>query len=180
MALGFRKSLFGYNQEDVAEFINRQSVKHTEIQTELNAKIKENEKQIASVKEALNFANEENSRISSELSFYKEKYEEVKTLSDNIGKLYLVAQTNAKAIMNAANEAKDATDNEIKQNITAIDAANEELNELKLKIEKLCESFSNDVDRINETLASTKAIIEKSASKQEENTTNFEKVYSNL
>lgn len=180
MALGFRKSLFGYNQEDVAEFINRQSIKHTEIQTELNAKIKENEKQISSIKEALTLANEENARILSELTFYKEKYEEVKTLSDNIGKLYLVAQTNAKSIMNAANEAKDATDNEIKQNIIAIDAANGELNELKIKIEKFCENFSSDVDKINETLASTKAIIEKSATKQEETTANFEKVYSNL
>ena len=33
MALGFRKSLFGYNQEDVAEYINRQAVKNAEIQT---------------------------------------------------------------------------------------------------------------------------------------------------
>ena len=180
MALGFRKSLFGYNTEDVAEYINRQSVKHAEVQTELNAKIKENEKQLSSIKEALNLANEENAKISDELSFYKEKYEEVKTLSDNIGKLYLVAQTNAKAIMNAANEAKDATDNEIQQNITAIDAANQELNELKQKIENLCQSFSTDVDKINETLASTRAIIEKSASKQEENTSDFEKVYANL
>lgn len=180
MALGFRKSLFGYNTEDVTEYINRQSVKHAEVQTELNAKIKESEKKISVITDALNLANEENNNISKELAFYKEKYEEVKTLSDNIGKLYLVAQTNAKAIMNAANEAKDATDNEIKLNISAIDSANEELNALKGKIAELCETFTNDVDKINETLASTKAIIENSTATQEENTNQFEKVYSNL
>ena len=81
MALGFRKSLFGYNTEDVAEYINRQSIKHTEIQTELNSKIKESEKQISAISEALNIANEENSNISKELAFYKENTKRLRPLA---------------------------------------------------------------------------------------------------
>ena len=180
MALGFRKSLFGYNQEDVAEYINRQSVKNAEIQTELNAKIKANEQQINSLNDALNIANEENSNITKQLEFYREKYEEVKTLSDNIGKLYLVAQTNAKAIMSAANEAKSVTDNEIQQNIAAIDSANEALNSVKIIINDLCDNFANDVEKLNETLKNTKAIIENKSTEQAEHSENFEKVYNNL
>lgn len=180
MALGFRKSLFGYNQEDVAEYINKQSIKHTEIQTELNSKISISEQKINELTAALSLKREENKKILSELEFYREKYEEVKTLSDNIGKLYLVAQTNAKAIMSAANEAKSATDSEIKQNISAIDAANEALNIVKNKINALCDSFTNDVDNLNKTLLNTKAIIENTSAKQEERSENFEKVYSKL
>ncbi len=180
MALGFRKSFFGYNQEDVSEYINRQAIKNTEIQTELNAKIKDNEQQITALKEALNVATKENRTISEQLEFFREKYEEVKTLSDNIGKLYLVAQTNAKAIMSSANEAKNVTDNEIQQNIAAIDSANNSLNSVKLKIKDLCDNFTNDVEKLNETLANTKAIIESTSRKQSEHSENFEKVYNSI
>ncbi len=180
MALGFRKSLFGFNQEDVTDYISRQAVKNTQIQTELNTKIKENEKQIASLIEAVNIANEENGNITKQLDFYREKYEEVKTLSDNIGKLYLVAQSNAKAIMSAANEAKTATDSEIQQNIAAIDAANEALNSIKLKINDLCDNFTSDVEKLNQTLKNTKSIIENSTTEQDKQTENFEKVYKSL
>ena len=180
MALGFRKSLFGFNQEDVTEYISRQAVKNTEIQTELNTKIKQNEQQITSLKEALDIANEENNNITEQLEFYKEKYEEVKTLSDNIGKLYLVAQTNAKAIISAANEVKTVTDNEIKQNISAIDSVNEALNSVKIKINDLCNVFTNDVEKLNETLENTKSIIENASTQQTEHSDNFEKVYKSL
>lgn len=180
MALGFRKSLFGFNQEDVTEYISRQAIKNSEIQTELNAKIKNNEEQISSLKEVLDIANEENSNMTKQLEFYREKYEEVKTLSDNIGKLYLVAQTNAKAIMTAANEAKTATDSEIQQNIAAIDAANDALNSVKLKINDLCDNFTNDVEKLNETLKNTKSIIENSTTEQVKQADNFEKVYKSL
>ncbi len=180
MALGFRKSLFGYNQEDVAEYISRQEVKNTEIKAELNAKIKSGEEQIKELTEkTLNLGNE-NSELRESIEFYRTKYEEVKTLSDNIGKLYLVAQTNAKAIMNAANEAKNATQSEIEQNLAVINSTNEALNTLKAKIAEMCNSFTTDVDKLNSTLLDTKAVIENSSTEQAERTDNFDKVYTSL
>ncbi len=180
MAFGFRKSLFGYNQEDVAEYLNKQSIKHAEVRTDLNGKIKAKEEEISSLNEKLNSVISEKENLEKDIVFYREKYEEVKTLSDNIGKLYLVAQTNAKAIMSAANEAKSATDTEIEQNINAINEANSALNSVKEKINDLCRNFTSDVEKLNETLENTKSIIEKSTETQEERAENFEKVYANL
>lgn len=180
MALGFRKSLFGYNQEDVAEYINRQAVKNTEIQTELNAKLKSNAEQIKELNEKLEKLSSENSELNEKLEFYREKYEEVKTLSDNIGKLYLVAQTNAKAIMSAADDAKNATNSEIEQNMAVINSTNEMLNSLKAKVTEMCDSFTADVDKLNSTLLDTKAVIESSSCEQRENAENFDKLYSSL
>ncbi len=180
MPFGFRISLFGYNQEDVAEYINKQAIKNAEVRTDLNGKIKTLEEEISSLNEKLNSAISENENLNKDIAFYREKYDEVKTLSDNIGKLYLVAQTNAKAIMSAANEAKTATDTEIKQNISAINEANSALNSVKEKINDLCQNFTSDVEKLNETLENTKSIIEKSAETQEERAENFEKVYANL
>ena len=180
MALGFRKSLFGYNQEDVAEYINRQAVKNTEIQTELNAKIKANAEQINELTEKLEKLNTENAELNEKIAFYREKYEEVKTLSDNIGKLYLVAQTNAKAIMSAADQAKNATDNEIEQNIAVIDSTNEMLNTLKAKVAEVCDNFKSDVDKLNSTLLDAKATIEGSAIEHKESLESFDKLYASL
>ena len=177
---GFRKSLFGYNQEDVAEYINRQAVKNTEIQTELNAKIKANAEQINELTEKLEKLNTENAELNEKIAFYREKYEEVKTLSDNIGKLYLVAQTNAKAIMSAADQAKNATDNEIEQNIAVIDSTNEMLNTLKAKVAEVCDNFKSDVDKLNSTLLDAKATIEGSAIEHKESLESFDKLYASL
>ncbi len=180
MALGFRKSLFGYNQDDVNDYIQRQAVKNTQIQTELNTKIKQNEDSIKALTEQLNAANQKNSELSESIDFYRKKYEEVKTLSDNIGKLYLVAQTNAKAIMNAAEQAKGAAQVEIDKNIDVLNATNETLNALKAKVQEMCDSFAGDVDSLSAELLDAKSIIVSSAASQQENCDNFEKLYSSL
>ncbi|MBR3961742.1 MAG: hypothetical protein IKK13_06000 [Clostridia bacterium] len=180
MALGFRKSLFGYNQDDVTDYIQRQAVKNTQIQTELNTKIKQNEASIKALTEQLNDANQKNSELTESIEFYREKYEEVKTLSDNIGKLYLVAQTNAKAIMNAAEQAKGAAQGEIDKNIEVLDATGETLSALKAKVLDMCNNFAGDVDSLSAELMDAKKVIEASASTQQETSENFEKLYSSL
>lgn len=180
MALGFRKSLFGYNQDDVTDYIQRQAVKNTQIQTELNTKIKQNEASIKALTEQLNDANTKNSELTESIEFYREKYEEVKTLSDNIGKLYLVAQTNAKAIMNAAEQAKDAAQGEITKNIDVLNATGETLGALKAKMLEMCNSFVGDIENLSAELDDAKKVIETSSATQQENSENFEKLYSSL
>lgn len=180
MALGFRKSLFGYNQDDVTDYIQRQAVKNTQIQTELNTKIKQNEDSIKALTEQLNTANQKNNELTENIEFYRKKYEEVKTLSDNIGKLYLVAQTNAKAIMSAAEQAKGVAQDEIDKNLEILNTTSETLNTLKAKVQEMCNSFAGDVDSLSAELLEAKTVIENSATLQQENSNNFEKLYSSL
>ncbi|MBQ6815870.1 MAG: hypothetical protein IJP26_01380 [Clostridia bacterium] len=178
MALGFRKSLFGYNCDDVAEYLQKQAIKNTQIQTELNTKIKEGNQKIEESEKQIENLKSENSELLEKVEFYSAKYEEVKELSDNIGKLYLVAQTNAKAIMNAADTAKDGINLEIESNLSAINAANENLNDLKTKIINMCNEFTDNVDKLNLSLNDTKATLENSKKIQSDSAENFEKFYS--
>ena len=117
MALGFRKSIFGYNCEDVSEYLLKNQNSHKQAVAALNDTINELREKLADAEENNTKLCGVNSDLQSQLDFYKSKYEEVKTLSENIGKLYLVAQTNAKSIINAADEARAASLEEIEDNI---------------------------------------------------------------
>ena len=90
----------------------------------------------------------------------------------------MVAQTNAKAIMNAADTAKDGINSEIESNLTAINTANENLNDLKTKIINMCNEFTDNVDKLNLSLNDTKATLENSKKIQSDSAENFEKFYS--
>ena len=160
MALGFHKSLFGYNCEEVTEYVHKTISSNQEIQNSLNKKIKDAEQKISELNTEIDSINNEKSEIQKQLEFYQAKYEEIKVLSENIGKLYLVAQTNANAIIDAAEKSKEAANSEIANNIAVIDSTNESLNDMKVRINELTADFCAKVDELNNSLIKTKAIID--------------------
>ena len=175
MALGFHNSLFGYNCEEVTEYVHKTITSNQEIQNALNNKIKEAKLEIGKLNDAIVEVNNEKAQLEEQLNFYKAKYEEIKVLSENIGKLYLVAQTNANAIIDAAEKSKDATYTEIGNNLAVIDSTNLSLNDMKSRINSLTAEFCNQVDELNNSLLKTKEIIENAtmdaaASKEEYDT----------
>lgn len=180
MVLGFKKSLFGYNCDEVNGYISNQNAKHSEITSELNLKISNSLNELTELNEKFEKLLSENEKLKSDIEIYKSKYDEVKTLSDNIGKLYLVAQTNAKAIINAANTAKNAANDEVARNLSAIDSVNSSLNEIKDKLNNVFTDFTTDIDNLNSSLEKAKNVINNSASEQSEYADNFEKIYNQL
>lgn len=177
MAIGFRKSLFGYNTEDVSNHLTKITLENQEIQNALKARVDELTNELNVSKASVENLTAENSEIKEKLDYYIAKYEEVKNLSENIGKLYLVAQTNAKAIMAAADEAKNTAHTEIEQNLTAINATNATLNELKNKITSLNNEFIVKVDELNASLLAAKQIIESADKTEQEKLESFDRAY---
>lgn len=177
MAIGFRKSLFGYNPEDVSNHLNKITLENQKIQNALNERVKELTNELESSKASLDNLTAENAEIKEKLDYYIKKYDEVKNLSENIGKLYLVAQTNAKAIIAAADEAKTTADTQIQQNLNAINATNASLNDLKNKITTLNNEFIAKVDELNSSLLNAKEIIESAHKTEQEKQENFEKTF---
>lgn len=156
MAAGFRKSLFGFNCDDVINYIKKLHANFTEKEKgfkkdieNLNAKI---EKVNTEYKDALT----KNAELQEKLSEFESKKREMERLSENIGKLYLVAQTNAKSIMNNAEENSRLASEEVAKNITAIDETHEALELLRRSITETSENFAREVDELMRSLSAAK------------------------
>lgn len=159
MSIGFRKSLLGFNCNDVLDYIER---------THKNFKDKENKlnSQLDSVKEELSISKADFEKLMAEkavvdakLAEFNAKYDEIERLSENIGKLYLVAQANAQAVMSSSEESAKISFEEVNKNIISIDEAHESLKEIRAEITKTSEEFVAEVDRLMNSLSATKIQI---------------------
>ncbi len=180
MALGFRKSLFGFNCDDVIDYIEN---------THRKFKIKaDNLKQTAdefsqkldrSKVDYQNLLNEKN-EIAQKLEEFTKKADEIERLSENIGKLYLVSQANAQAVISNSQESAELSKGEVEKNLTAIDQAHVSLNELRQSIIKTSEDYINEVDSLIASLDNTRQQIADNTQKTDEAIENFEQVYENI
>ena len=92
---GFRRSLFGFNTDDVLEYIEKTHKSFSKKQDALNQKADSLAKDLELSKEQYDNLMAEKAIVDEKLNAFVEKYEEIEKLSENIGKLYLVAQANA-------------------------------------------------------------------------------------
>lgn len=180
MALGFRKSLFGYNCEEVSDYINKANAENKEVLSALDNKLKTAQSDLENLRGECETLKTDNAKLCDDLNFYKSKYEEVKKLSDNIGKLYLVAQTNARAIMSAAKEAKDVASEQIGNSMSVINEVNDSLNQIKLRLSQINADFTQSVGSLNSSLDSAKALIENSELIEQQRSEEFEKIFNNI
>lgn len=180
MALGFRKSIFGYNCEEVSEYLHKNENSHKQAISALNVTINELRDKLAEAESNNTALSDENSALLANLDFYKTKYEEVKTLSENIGKLYLVAQTNAKSIISAADNARVASFEEIEENIAAINKTNASLAEIKSQILTMSDNFVKEIEKLTSSLEQIKALAAAADENGNAKVTDFEKVFKNI
>ncbi len=180
MALGFRKSIFGYNCEEVSEYLHKKDYENKQIVASLNQKINGLTDELSKINNTNAELSENIKELTEQLDFYKSKYEEVKTLSENIGKLYLVAQTNAKAIINSANETRTLTENEIEENLALINNTNSSLLTLKSDLINLSNTFVSEIERLSVSLDKIKCLAQGSKENADNGVQNFEKVYDNI
>ncbi len=180
MALGFRKSLFGYNCEDVAEYITKAATDNKQAVSALKEKLKTEAQQNTELNQRINSLNDDLAKTAESLDFYKAKYEEIKTLSDNIGKLYLVAQTNARAIITAADDASGNSKAELERNISVLDKTEAALLETKEKLNTLNEEFTARVTALSSELESIKRLSSKADSVKQESLKSFENAYKKI
>lgn len=177
MSIGFRKSLLGFNCNDVLDYIER---------THKNFKDKENKlnSQLDSVKEELSISKADFEKLMAEkavvdakLAEFNAKYDEIERLSENIGKLYLVAQANAQAVMSSSEESAKISFEEVNKNIISIDEAHESLKEIRAEITKTSEEFVAEVDRLMNSLSATKIQIAENKDTCETAEKEFAEVY---
>lgn len=159
MSVGFRKSLFGFNCDDVISYIEESHKKFSAKENELNQKIDNLDNTIASVNAQLEDVKTAKAAVEAQLKEYTDKYDEIERLSQNIGKLYLVAQANAKSVMQNSAENRDIANREVEKNLHSIDNAHEQLATLKSEIMQTSNDFVTKVDALVTSLSTARSKI---------------------
>lgn len=180
MSVGFRKSLFGFNSQDVIEYIDKSHRAFSKKEESLNEKIGELKGLLEASHEEQKKLEQEKQELDIKLNSFTEKYEEIERLSENIGKLYLVAQSNAQAIMKNAEEEARTTKEEVNRNLISIDEAHEALAMLRSDILRTSEEFNEKVENLVSSLSDTREKIALSVDDSLSHKENFDKVYKSI
>ncbi len=177
---GFKKSLFGFNCEDVINYIEKNHKKFADKEAGLKAEISELKSELSKAMDEREKLNAEKQELDKKLQEFNAKYEEIERLSENIGKLYLVAQANAEAIIeNSENSAKLISE-EVNRNLYTIDEAHKSLTELRNSITATSKGFVDEVETLMQSLGDTRRQIEDNSTNAANAKDEFEKVYSSI
>lgn len=180
MAVGFRKSLFGFNCDDVMKYIERSQKSFAEKEKDLTNQVEELSKSLDLSNENYRKLNDEKELIAKKLADFSEKYEEIERLSENIGKLYLVAQANAQAIMANSEENANLANSEVEKNLSAINDAHESLDSLRKSVIQTSNEFLGEIDGLISSLNETKETIAANIASDEEHKNQFNEVFRTL
>ena len=180
MAVGFKKSLFGFNCGDVMQYIERSQKSFAEKEKELSEQVDTLSRDLDLSNENYRRLNDEKELISKKLADFSEKYEEIERLSENIGKLYLVAQANAQAIMANSEKNADLANKEAEKNLSAINDAHESLDSLKKSIMQTSNEFLSEIEGLISSLNETRETISANIVTDEEHKNQFDEVYRTL
>ncbi len=180
MSVGFRKSLFGFNCDDVIEYIQTSHKKFSQKENELNEKIDSLDATITSVNAQLEDVKASKAIVEAQLKEYTDKYDEIERLSQNIGKLYLVAQQNSKSIMQNSTENRDIANREVEKNLNSIDNAQESLNALKAEIMQTSNEFVTKVDNLVSSLAEARKQVTQNNEDSRELAEQFENLLADI
>lgn len=163
----FRGALFGFNREDVLTYVvetreadnkNRRRIE------DLDNRNKELEANIEQIKGLNEEISEKLSIAEEKIKDFEQREESLTRLSESIGRLYLVAQANANAVINAANENVELSKNVVEQNISVASSAEAELQEISRILNEKTKAYTDEIAVLEKQIADTRErIIENKA-----------------
>ncbi len=181
MAIGFKKSMFGFNRNDVLKYIDEThksfNIQKSELEgriASLNVAVESLREELKSTQDNLATVTLEKTQIESELKAYNEKYDEINRLSQSIGKLYLVAQANANSIMANSTQNMELAHQEIEENIESINDAHRSLIAAKARVLETSSQFASSIDGLLASLEETRAKLESNDQDSKEKLSGFE------
>ncbi|MBR4761421.1 MAG: hypothetical protein IK086_02140, partial [Clostridia bacterium] len=83
MSVGFRKSLFGFNCDDVVSYVEKTHKAFTEKEIVLNEQIEDLKSENSSIREQIAAITAEKAEIEAKLKEFTDKYDEIDRLSKN-------------------------------------------------------------------------------------------------
>ncbi len=180
MPTGFRKSFLGFNCDDVIEYIESSHKEFSEKETVLREKNEELNRRLDSVLGELENAKQREAELETQLKYYTDKYDEINRLSQNIGKLYLVAQSSAQTVIKNAEQNRADSVREVEKNLNSISGAHDSLEALKSHLNETADNFSREIEQILSSLSDTRQKIESRNNNSSETLSNNQSLVSEL
>ncbi len=187
MAVEFRTSFLGFNRDDVFEYVHKKDAEMKILSASLNEKITALNEELSSLKNDFNEAlknnvelSSENSRLSEELNAFREKAEEIESLSRKIGRLYMVSKSSAKSIVDRAEENADIINEQTRLRLSNIEQTEDSLRDITKQIVSASQKFVDDLNSLDSSLAKAKAVVSGKESERVKISEDFAEIYEKL
>lgn len=159
MADGFRKALFGFNCDDVIEYIKKTHKEYSDKETVLNEKIEELTSLFSESQRNVDDLKQEKARLEEKLAFYTAKEDEINQTAEKIGDLYILSKANARAIIDNAEESRRIAKEQVEKNLNSIKEAHDALEGIVKGVTDSSVEFTDKVKILNSELEETKQKI---------------------
>lgn len=180
MANGFRKALFGFQCKDVMDYIENTNKTFEKKVAQLQKKITELKKDNQDLNDRIVQLNNEKNEIQQKLEQYDRQYADIKRLSENIGKLYLVSQTNAQQVISRCAENSLIANEQTENNLSVLEETQSSLSELKTKLTETSEAFNKKINELLLSLYDAKEKISQNRQAEEDAKDEFARIYEML
>ena len=187
MAVEFRTSFLGFNRDDVFEYVHKKDAEMKILSASHNEKITALNEGLSNLKNDFNEAlknnvelSSENSRLSEELNAFREKAEEIESLSRKIGRLYMVSKSSAKSIVDRAEENADIINEQTRLRLSNIEQTEDSLRDITKQIVSASQKFVNDLNSLDSSLAKAKAVVSGKEAERVKISEDFAEIYEKL
>ncbi len=169
MAKGFRKSLFGFNTDDVLAYI-------AATDKVAKDKIDALAKQVEELKSANEKLTADNALLTEKANEYDSKKEQIRLMSDNIARIYVTAKTTSKILIDNANESRMLIEEANRQRLEALDDTQLSMEEVKSRLTAAADSYTKEINTLCENLESIKSRIDSNEKENISANNEFEKL----
>ncbi len=187
MAIELRNSLFGFNKEDVLNYIHMKDREIKALAAELNAKNEDLSKQLEALKaehlsalSTIGSLTHENDILKAKAEEYDRKREDIDDMGAKIGKLYLVSKSTAKTIVEKAEESSAAVTAQTEINLENIEVAQSSLKDVAESILSVSEDFTNRINGLQSILVDIKNRVNKNTGDSSAVSEEFAELYAKL
>lgn len=187
MAVEFRSSLFGFNRDDVLDYVHKKDAEMKILSASLKEKINALEEELEILRSDLCAAEDANSKLSAEneelsasVKVYRDKEEEIESLGRKIGKLYLVSKSSAKGIVERAEESAEIINEQAKIRLANITETEDSLHEITKLIVASSEKYVSELTAIEASLAEAKVKVSERDAERVRISEEFSEIYEKL
>ena len=187
MAVQFRSGFFGFNRDDVLEYVHKKDAESKAMSASYKERIAALEAELAALKAEFGEAvknnaelTAENAEMAKELAELRAKAEEVEVLARKIGRLYLVSKSSAKSIVSKAEENAAAITDQANVHLENIESAEESLHELARRIVSASDSYVSELNSISAAFDEVKVKISERDAERIRISEEFSEIYEKL
>ena len=187
MSIEFRNSFFGFNKDDVLNYVHMKDHELKNLSNSLNSQLDELQKQLDELKiehlAALNTIGSltrENGELKVKVDEYDQKANELEIMSANIGKLYLVSKATAKSIVEKSEESSAAIALQNERQLQSIEKTQTSIKDISEGILSASKGFVSRLDELQSSLDAVKGQVASNNTQTAQVSEEFAELYAKL